>query len=263
VTGRELSRLPDLFLSPPRSRLPAEFQRPRQETPSAPALHQKLLEALAPPSILVDESRTMLHLSETAGRFLQPPGGQPSLDVTELVRPELRADLQTALYRTFERNESRLSPFVPVQFNGTPRRVAVLVQPRPGEAEDERLALVLFLEGGEATPDVLPAGGEAPPEALGQLQEELHQTQTQMGAMREQYEAAHEELLAANEELQSLNEELETVNTELEHRLTELSRTHSDRRTSWMPPRSERSSSTSTWGSTASPRAWPICSASP
>ncbi|MBE7557035.1 MAG: hypothetical protein HS126_38845 [Anaerolineales bacterium] len=70
----------------------------------------------------------------------------PSHDVTELVRPELRVELRAALYRALSETRPAL-PFIPVQFNGTLRRVAVLVQPRQGKADDERLALVLFPEG--------------------------------------------------------------------------------------------------------------------
>lgn len=245
----ELLHLPDLMVSPLRSHLPAGSKRSRRETPPAPVLHQKLLEELAPPSLLVDEKRHVLHLSETAGRFFQPSSGVLSHDVTELVRPELRPELRAALYRAFEQNETGLSPFIPVQFNGTPRQVAVLVQPRRGEGDGERLALVVFLDGGQVTSTDIPPGGEASPEALYQLQEELRQMQTQMDVMQKEHGAAHEEILTANEELQSvneeyrstveeletskeelqsLNEELETVNSELRHRLEELSLTHND-----------------------------------
>lgn len=244
----EFPHLPD-FLSTPRRRTPAQYERARPEPPLIPTLHRKLLEELAPPSILVDENRSALHLSETAGRFLQPPAGPLTSDVIELVRPELQSELRAALYQAFEREEASLSPFVPVQFNGTPRRVAVLVRPRRGE-DGERLALVMFLDGGEAAPaHVLPAEGEVSAEALRQLQEALRHSEERLRTTGEEYQAATEEFRAANEELlslneeyrvaaeeletskeelQSLNEELETVNTELKHRLEEISRAHSD-----------------------------------
>ena len=44
------------------------------------------LQESAPPSILVDQSWRVVHLSESAGRYLQPQGGPLSTDVTELVR---------------------------------------------------------------------------------------------------------------------------------------------------------------------------------
>src|SRR5579885_1499767 len=53
------------------------------------ALHRQALETVAPPSILIDRTHRVLHLSEHAGRYLQPAGGLLSADITELVRPEL------------------------------------------------------------------------------------------------------------------------------------------------------------------------------
>jgi two-component system CheB/CheR fusion protein len=242
TTGQAL-KLPELSLTGPQQRPAVTHERPQ---PSA--THRALLEDLAPPSILVDEQRNALHLSETVGRFLQPPGGPLARDITALVRPELHTELSAALYRSFEKNEASLSAFVPVSFDGMPRRVGVLVQPRRAAKDQERMALVVFLEGGEATPtEEIPAEGSA--SAARQLKEKLHQTQTRLRSSREDFEASNEELRAANEELQSLNEEyrstaeeletskeelqsvneeLQTVNNELKTKLEEISRAHSD-----------------------------------
>ncbi len=246
----EAPSLPDLLpWSSPRL-TPGEPELTRREPPLVPVFHRKLLEELAPPSILVDEQRNALHLSETAGRFLQPPGGPLSRDLIQLVRPELQGELRAALSCVFQTGETNLSSFVPVRFNGTPRLVAILAQPRRGSQDDERLALVMFLEGGEAAPaEVRPAEGEAPAAALHQLETALRRSEARMHSMNEEHEAAEEELRAANEELQSLNEEyrttteeletsqeelqslneeLETVNSELENRLEEIMHAHSD-----------------------------------
>ena len=66
------------------------------------------LERLAPPSIIVDESYRVVHLSEHAGRYLQPSGGTLTNDVTELAREELRFDIRAALHRVFAHNEGSL-----------------------------------------------------------------------------------------------------------------------------------------------------------
>ena len=57
------------------------------------AMHRRAIEQVAPPSILVDESHRVVHLSENAGRFLMPAGGPLSGDIGDLVRPELRFEL--------------------------------------------------------------------------------------------------------------------------------------------------------------------------
>jgi two-component system, chemotaxis family, CheB/CheR fusion protein len=218
------------------------------------ALHRQMLERVAPPSMLVDDSLRAIHLSEHAGRFLQLSGGPVSVDAAEMVREELRFDLRTALHRAFERGESTLSMPLPVQFNGSRHRVYLQVKPVIQDDDPARYALVLFIEG-EAVDDGLLEGGldlrdggEAA-ETIRRLQEELQLAHNRLRATREESEAANEELRAANEELQSINEEyrstseeletskeelqsineeLQTVNNELKLKLESVSRAHSD-----------------------------------
>ncbi len=247
--GEYLPRLPDLFLGPSVVR-PTPSRTWMRAEQSAGLLHDKLLEDLAPPSILVDEQHIALHLSETAGHYLLAPKGPLTTDITLLVRPELQSELRTALYRAFERGESSLSPLISVQFNGTAHSVALLV--RPQLREGKRWALVMFIEGAATKPTevvVPPDPAWLAGTAVQKLQEELRYAQERIHTTREEYEAANEELRAANEELQSINEEyrstaeeletskeelqsineeLHTVNSELKNKLDEISHAHSD-----------------------------------
>jgi CheR methyltransferase-like protein/CheB methylesterase len=106
------------------------------------AMHRRAIEQVAPPSMLVDESHRVIHLSENAGRFLMPSGGPLSGDAVDLVRPELRFELRSALSRVFEQRESTLSLPILVRFNGDPHRVHLLVKPvadgRPRTAARDR-----------------------------------------------------------------------------------------------------------------------------
>lgn len=213
--------------------------------------HRQALEKLAPPSIVVDEAHRVLHLSENAGRYLQPSGGPLSHDVIELMRPELRFDLRSALERAFERNESTLSLPILVRFNGAPHRVHLQVKPIGGEGTSGRRTAVVMLIEGEATDETLMSLDEqqVTNETVRRLTQELELTQTRLKTVREESEAANEELRAANEELQSINEEyrstseeletskeelqsineeLQTVNAELKLKLEAISRAHSD-----------------------------------
>ena len=251
LSGHALPVLPDMLAAqPPLSRAGPGPEPTARGRSALPAAHRTLLEELGPPSILVDDQRRALHLSETAGRYLELPQGPPDQDITRMVRRELQAEVGAALYAAFEKNERTLSGFVPVHFNGSPRAVAVLVQPRPPRENGERLALVLFLDAGEAGPTgTTPDETDASPAIVRRLKEELNETRTRLHTSRGEYEAANEELRAANEELQSLNEEyrstaeeletskeelqsineeLQTVNSELKDKLEEVSRAHSD-----------------------------------
>ena len=217
------------------------------------ATHRHALEKVAPPSVLVDDSHRVLHLSEHAGRFLQPSGGPLTGDIVDLVRPELRFELRSALHRSFELGQPTLSLPILVRFNGAPHRVHLQVKPAEAEVGAEtkpRQAVVLFIEG-EAVLHEAAAPGQtsATDETVRRLTEELALTQARLRTTREESEAANEELRAANEELQSINEEyrstseeletskeelqsineeLQTVNSELKLKLDAVSRAHSD-----------------------------------
>ncbi|MBV9956458.1 MAG: PAS domain-containing protein, partial [Pseudolabrys sp.] len=210
--------------------------------------HRRALEKTAPPSALVDESHRVVHLSDTAGRFLQPAGGSLSGDIVDLVRTELRFELRSALHRVFEKNEETLSLPIPVRFNGGAHRVLMQVKAAEPEDREPRSAIVLFIEGEQIDDTVTPTGS-ATDETVRRLTQELELTQARLRTVREESDAANEELRAANEELQSINEEyrstseeletskeelqsineeLQTVNNELKLKLEAISRAHSD-----------------------------------
>src|SRR5262245_48512676 len=213
-------------------------------------VHRRAIEKLAPPSILVDDAHRVVHLSESAGRFLQPLGGALTGDVVDLVRPELRFELRSALHRVFEQQLPSLSLPIPVRFNGRPHRVLIQVKTaETDEIGEARNAVVLFVEGEELEDALAKAEGHATDETVRRLTQELELTQARLRTVREESDAANEELRAANEELQSINEEyrstseeletskeelqsineeLQTVNSELKLKLEAISRAHSD-----------------------------------
>jgi two-component system, chemotaxis family, CheB/CheR fusion protein len=214
------------------------------------AVHRRAIEQVAPPSILVDESHRVIHLSENAGRFVLPSGGPLSGDAVDLARPELRFELRSALNRVFEQGEQTLSLPILVRFNGAPHRVHILVRPIQENATNEpRTAVIMFIEGESVDESLATLDQQATDEAVRRLTQELELTQARLRTVREESDAANEELRAANEELQSINEEyrstseeletskeelqsineeLQTVNSELKLKLEAISRAHSD-----------------------------------
>ncbi|HUI20554.1 MAG TPA: chemotaxis protein CheB [Methylocella sp.] len=214
-------------------------------------LHRQALEKIAPPSILVDRTHRVVHLSNHAGRYLLPMGGPLSGDVVDLARPELKLELRSALRRAFDNSESTLSFPLLVTFNGTPHRVHLQVKPVSEDHEDQpRNAVVLFIEG-EAIDEAVVSGadGSASDERIRRLSDELLATQArlrttleqsvaatealrasneELQSTNEEYRSTSEELETSKEELQSINEELNTVNNELKSKLDMISRAHSD-----------------------------------
>ncbi|MBK8905014.1 MAG: PAS domain-containing protein [Anaerolineaceae bacterium] len=230
---------------------------------SLPSLHQETLESIGPPSILVDAQYQVLHLSETAGRYLLPPKGPITSDLLLLVRDDLKPTLRAALFEAFNKNKAVVSRPVAVQFNGERHQVILSVRPRrqngkvKAAVERNPVALVVFLEDEhdplallEGVEETAAASDQARQDVLvKQLENEIYQLREQLQATMEEYESSNEEMKAANEELQSINEEyrsateeletskeelqsvneeLQTVNNELKNKLEEISRAHSD-----------------------------------
>lgn len=248
------THLPDLPLSvtisgrmpPSRTRLVSSHQ-----AASDAELHRQALEAHAPPSLIVDADANIVHVSETANRYLQFPSGSPSPNLYRAALPELRRELRMALYRALEKNEATISTPLPVKIQGSRYLVQLYITPTSRQ-QAPPLALVMFAEAGppesETRPAQGPASGEVDPR-LRQMEEELETTKTQLQStieisetqqeelksaneelqsINEEYKSTLEELETSKEELQSINEELTTVNHELQERLQDLSRTNNN-----------------------------------
>ena len=246
----EKAHVPPQLLHMRGTELPIKRARTPSVAMSEVAAHRRALEQAAPPSILVDASHQVLHLSENAGRYTQPIGGPLTGNILDLVRPEFRAELRSALHRAFDQHHPTLSLPILVTFNGAPHRVDLHVKPVSPQEGAEGTALVLFIEGEAVDPSLVSGStGQETDKNVRRLTEELELTQARMGTLREESNSANEELRASNEELQSINEEyrstseeletskeelqsineeLTTVNTELKQRLEAVSRANSD-----------------------------------
>ena len=202
-----LPHVPRVLTVPPASG-PAPAPRAEERPPSqAEALHRRLREQTAPPSVLVGEAGDVAHVSDGAAAFLQVPSGAPTRTLVKILRPELRAAVQSALFQA--RRDGRPAEAAPAELvvDGEARPVRVQARPDPQSG----LVQVVF--------DVLPAApASSAPSADGDgaLAQALHQTQEQLQVSVEEFETTREELRAQNEELQSINEELRSTAEELE-----------------------------------------------
>ena len=242
-------RVPTLPL-PPKLGVPAApAPSPLDGAGSYDAMHLRMVERYAPPSILVDAEHNVLHVSEHAGRYLQVPGGLVSNNVFRLVREELRTELRAALLLAPERDTPSRSKPIQVGIDGEVRNVVLRVSPADTK-ETTGFALVIFDEAGDSTPahgdGAAPHHDDARVEELeGELEttrsrlqgivEEFESSQEEMRASNEELQSANEELRStmeeletSREELQSINEELQTVNQENRHKVDELSQLSSD-----------------------------------
>jgi two-component system CheB/CheR fusion protein len=197
-----------------------------QERLSYLDLHRRLLEVYAPPSVLVNAQHEIVHISESAGRFLQIPGGEPTYDLLTVARPELRLELRAALFHAEQHRTNVEVPSLSVLIGERTETVNLAVRPVVGADDTARgFFLVIFAPAPE---EAAAAGGaedfvlrSAEPVSR-QLEEEVTHLRAQLRTHTEQFEVQHEELRASNEELQAINEELRSTAEELETSKEEL-----------------------------------------
>jgi two-component system, chemotaxis family, CheB/CheR fusion protein len=209
-------------------RLQPSLQPAGSREPTTDAtLHLKALETAAPPSILVDASRNVVHVSESAGRYLYFPPGSPTADLLKVALPELRLELRAALHASMENRTTVLTSWIPLVLDGKRRRVQLHVAP-VAHSDETPLALVVILEAPVAD-DEQPAGpGAASTRRLQETESELDSTRSRMEQLIELSDLRHEELRTSNEELRSINEEYKSTLEELETSKEELHSTNEE-----------------------------------
>jgi two-component system CheB/CheR fusion protein len=182
-------------------------------------MHFKLLEQLAPPSVIINAEHEIVHLSRTAGQFLQLTGGEPTTNLLRLVHPSLRIELRAAIFQATQQGAVAEVPWTSVDIGGEPREVSIRVAPVDEERHD--YFLVVFDAHRRVEGEPSPAQ-HAPDPVAEQLDREVERLKAQLRDTVEQYEASNEELKASNEELQAMNEELRSATEELETGREEL-----------------------------------------
>lgn len=188
------------------------------------AVHKKLLEAYAPPSLVIDETGRIVHFSEGVGQYLNIGEGEPSNKLADMLPAALRGQVQkliTTVFSTGERSELR---GIGIGGGGKMRKIDLIARPLPGRGGTERFALMVFEE---LISDVASPVGDSKRRkprttATRELERELQETRAQLSVTVEEHEGAIEELKASNEELQSINEEQRATEEELEASKEEL-----------------------------------------
>ena len=224
--------------------------RPRPAAGSLARRAERFAERYAPAFVLVDGDHNAVQFFGRTGRYIDPAGGVASLNILQLVHPDLRIDLRAALAQAAEDGRTVQVENLRVGLNGSRLSVDLVVEPI--RADDATSFVVLFRDGtavsdaddGGASPSAVAQGEHArlleaelrvTKDRLQATIEELESTNEELKSSNEEYQSLNEELQSANEELQtskeelqSVNEELTTVNGELAHRVQELGRANSD-----------------------------------
>jgi two-component system, chemotaxis family, CheB/CheR fusion protein len=206
--------------SKPKSKPEEKPQDPRQAL--ARSFERLLLDDFAPCAALTNERGEILFVEGRTAPYFQIKPGAISSNVFDLVQGTLRLELHDALAAAVQARRGVTRTGVPVDVEGTLRRVRLSVRPMPGNAGV--FAVVVQPMGATEPP-----GGDNESSALltdqpaiEQLESELKATRADLKQAVEDLESAHEDFESANEELQSANEELQSANEELQSANEEL-----------------------------------------
>ena len=208
-----------------------------------------ILERYAPPGMLLNSQRQVLHIFGDLSEYLRPLTGRLTGDILGSLRDELRPALSAALMRAEQQELQNVVDRIPLQQDGDSRYLEVTVTCLPHDRHEERYYHVT-LRMSDWEPAHLPNGsceGSHDTDTLlvrrlSDLEQELHSTRhslqltiEELQTSNEKLDLANEELISSNEELQSTNEELKSVNedlyavnSELEARNEELLRLYRD-----------------------------------
>jgi two-component system, chemotaxis family, CheB/CheR fusion protein len=215
-------------------RLPTRYHPALQPEPEQPApvlLAQKaMLEAYAPPGVLVNEKYEALHIFPGTGTYLRIPEGEPTRDLLKMAREELRPPLRAAMYKSLADHKEVVFKGIRLGLPPDEGCVNVVVRPLSAPPASEKLLLVIFEQCPHTAAPPLPAGDAAPQgldedsrsRLIRQLEEQLRVTHEQLKATTEQLESSNEGFLATSEELMSINEEFQSANEELQSTNEEL-----------------------------------------
>ncbi len=240
--------------------LPRSRQRkPAHEPPGVGETHARLVEAgrqqvmqaYAPPTLLVGPGRELLHVYGDASALLRIADGSATLDVVKLLPRELAWAAGLLLQApqdgaAVQRSAPlRLPP--PADSPDAPERMVVIAAQRLGSgqgSDDAGLVLLSFEPASGASPlasaevvqgieqqritQALELELERTRESLQATIEELEASNEELQATNEEMMASNEELQSTNEELQSVNEELYTVNAEYQEKVDLLNSVNAD-----------------------------------
>jgi two-component system CheB/CheR fusion protein len=211
-------------------KLPEFKARPKDRAFTLGEVHYKLLEKLAPPSVLVNQDFDIQFLSESAGRYLRFKGGEPSSNLLRVINPDLLPDLRAALFSAQRDHKVAEFPNVRAVIEGVETTINLIVRRVEVDNETSDYLLIIFdenknlvLEKDDEKKAARPLGKDEAQEVVVQrLEEELARTKENLRTTIEQHEISIEELKASNEELQAINEELRSTTEELETSKEEL-----------------------------------------
>jgi chemotaxis methyl-accepting protein methylase/transcriptional regulator with PAS, ATPase and Fis domain len=182
------------------------------------AAQRALLDAYAPPSVVINSEGDIVYVNGRTGKYLEPSSGKVNVNVFAMAREGLREELGSAIRKASKEKAPVTVSGVRVKTDGGHTEITLTVKPLAEPVAMQGMLLVVFEEAAPASrlaPGRKKAARARPAGSVAELEEKLRRTQEILQTAVEEKEGTQEELRSANEELQSNNEELQSTNEEL------------------------------------------------
>ena len=217
---------------------------------------QFILSRYSPAGVLTTGEGTILQFHGHTAPYLEHTSGEPVLNITRMLRPELLVEFRRLFERSKKRHAAVRGELIRMSHLNRNYTVRLSITPMVLTSDADLQYLVLFEEqrgakeadrraGKAGKPDRTPAVARRARELEDELAstkqylesvieeqqattEELKSANEEVQSSNEELQSTNEELLTAKEELQSTNEELTTVNEEMHNRNAELSQINND-----------------------------------
>ena len=197
-----------------------------------------------PPCAVIDDASNVIYIHGRTGRFLEPAEGKASVNLLEMARGGLRADLAGAIHKAAIHKQEVTMRGLRISGEEGYVFLDLTVKPILEQTAMRGLMMVIFKESTKGTKEFLrkPMARKRRGKSVEDIEQELQYTKENLQTTIEELETSNEELQSTNEELQSTNEEMETskeelqslneeastVNAELQSRIDELSLINDD-----------------------------------
>jgi two-component system CheB/CheR fusion protein len=199
-----------------------------------------LVTEYVPAALLVNADLDVLIFRGKIAPYVSPESGLASLNLTKIVRKELRSEVQTMIYRAKKENKPVKENAMRFEYAGEQKTINIQVIKLNVDQYEEPFFLLLFEDVSSAaallrqTMDLTltSEGRENVKDRQNkELREELDSTKQSLQRIIETQEATNEELRTTMEEAQSSNEELQSTNEELETAKEELQSSNEELKT--------------------------------
>jgi two-component system, chemotaxis family, CheB/CheR fusion protein len=228
----ENTRIPSRILHDEPS--PAQFHAEKKLIDDADIqgiVEKTILERYAPSCVIIDRNHDILYFHGSTERYLAPPRGEPSFNIFDMAREEIRYQINTAVQKAFKQKKTVTCKDLQIKHNDAVQSFDLVARPLKESQGIQELILVAFEDRTPEDKKIKKkkySDRQKEDPRIASLDRELRSTKESLQTTIEELETSNEELKSANEELQSTNEELQSTNEEMETSKEELQSTNEE-----------------------------------